>query len=61
MHIFLHEIPTNPDGYVVPAHSNLAFLIIHDIHIHYITYQRYKYPFFSNKKVGRRSVTLKHL
>jgi len=61
MQIFLHEILTNPDDYKDPAHSNLAVTTIYDIHIHYITYQKYKYLFFSNKKGGRKSVTLEHL
>ena len=54
MQIFLHEIPINPGGYEDLAHSNLAATTIHDIRIYYITYQRYKYPFFSNKKGGEK-------
>jgi len=61
MQIFMHEIPINPVNYEDPAHSNIAVTTIHDIRINYITYQKYKYPFFSNKKGGRKSVTLEHL
>ena len=40
----------NLDGYEDLARSNLVVTTIQDTDIHYITYQGYKYSFFSNEK-----------
>ena len=43
----------NPCGYKDSAHSNLMVTTLHDTRIHDITYQRYKYLIFTNKRGNR--------
>ena len=56
-----HQLIFNPGGYEDHARSNLAVTTIQDTGIHYITYQKYKYPFFYNEKEGGKRATFEHL